>query len=137
MERSDAARVLREGLTEMLEGGGCGTCVREMGRRSDAGEVAADVTTLLVPAPDPAVCGGERAREGTLSPSAVNGLTTGVSGDQAEKVCGGKRGVGDQVAPKDGKGAPAAFIAVAIRAKKRSLRTSRAWPVAAYPREKP
>jgi hypothetical protein len=67
-------------------------------------------------------------REGALAPGAMDGLAGSVGRNQGEQVTGCQRGPGDEVAPKKGVGATAAGIAVAVGAKKRSLRTSRSCP---------
>jgi len=135
LERSDGAGFAGVGLAEMMEGGSGGRAVRAAGWRTGAGKMAAQVLPVAQPTPEPPVGGGDGERQAASVPDPVERPPAADSGNQSEKVGRGDGGVVDEMAPEDGERAPASPVAAAVRAKKRSLLTSRSWLWDRYPPE--
>lgn len=127
LERADLSAVTGEGVEEVLERGSGGRTVASRGWWMTPGELGAKNSDVGEPPFDPSIGSRDGGRERGVVERFVDRRSLAVSGNQGEEACGRQMGVGDQVAPENGKAAPTPPVAVPIRAKKRSLLTSRSW----------
>ena len=127
LERADPVAIIGEGVEEVLVRGCGGRAEGSGGWRMRPGELGAQNPGVGEPPLDPPVGGGDGGREGGVAERLVDRGARAVGRNEGQKACGCQMGVGDQVAPENGKGAAAPPVAVPIRAKKRNLLTSRSW----------
>lgn len=128
LERGDPAGLVRISSGEMNEGALAGGGASALGWRVGAGKMGSEVGLIAQPACPPAVGGGDGEGEISKVPNPVESLTMGRGINQCEKLCGSDAGMGDEVAPEDGKRAAATEVVAAIGTKKRMRLISRSWP---------
>ena len=114
LERGDPTRLVRISLGEMNQGALRRAGTDALGWRMGARKMAPEVGLAAQPSCEPAIGGGDGKRKAPQAPDAMQGLAFSGLMDQRDEGFGGEVGMGDQVAPKYGEGAAAAFVAAAI-----------------------